>query len=166
MAPQKKRPRDKRRPDDSYPDDPPRKSLRLTFRYEGQSVHLVAAKRVAMAPPPSEPLRAQEPRSGFRLELSTQRGRVLYRRFGTNPIQTSVEAPSDDPDRPFQRATVTSPTGEFDVVVPDMEGAVRLDLVGGVLAKGKKTAAPEAGKAVRIASVDLRDLPNAREVQK
>jgi hypothetical protein len=166
MVPQKKRPPDKRRPHDSYPDDPPRKSLRLTFRYEGQSVQLVAAKRVAMTPPPSEPLGAQEPRSGFRLELSTQRGRVLYRRFGTNPIQTSAEAPSDDPERPFQRVTVKSRTGEFDVVVPDMEGAVRLELLGDVSVEGTKPAVPETRGVVRVASVDLRDLPNAREMPK
>jgi hypothetical protein len=142
--------------------EPPRRSLRLTFRYDGPNVELVAAKRVAMTPPPSDPLGKQEPRSGFCLELSTQRGRVLYRRFGINPIPTSVEAPSDDPERPFQRATVQAPSGEFDVVVPELEDAVRLELMGDVAVEGEEAFAAAARPAERIASVDLRELPKAR----
>lgn len=172
MASKKKRPPTNKPPAVRRTDDPPRKSLRLTFRYEGDDVELISAKRVAMTPPPSEPLGVQEPRSGFCVELSTPRGRVLYRRFGTNPIQTSVEAPSDDPDRPFQRATVESPTGEFDVVVPDMEDAARLDLLGDIRVESKKKggakkkADAEFRSGVSLTTLDLRKLQSGGEMSK
>ena len=151
-------------------EEPPRRSLRLTFRYEGEDVELVKARRVAMTPPPSEPLSKLGPRSGFGVELCTQRGRVLYRRFDTSPIERSVEAPSDDPDRPFQRAMVESPSGEFDIVVPDLGEAARLDVLDDALtppaatrAERAAAPAPESQPARRIASVDLRDLPIERK---
>lgn len=151
---------------DAAREEPYRRSLRLTFRYEGDQIELVRARRVAMTPPPSDSLGRVDPRSGFCVEVCTQRGRVLYRRFGASPIERSVEAPSDDPERPFQRALVDSPTGEFDIVVPDLEDAVRLDVLDDPLpdptaTRAERAEAPPPGSAPagRIATVDLRDLP-------
>ena len=173
MASPKQRPsgrkgaaRGKEPPGEAAREEPYRRSLRLTFRYEGDQIELVRARRVAMTPPPSDSLGATDPRPGFCVEVCTQRGRVLYRRFDSSPIGRSVEAPSDDPERPFRRATVESPSGEFDVVVPDLDDAARLDVLDDPLpdptaTRAERAAAPAPGSrpAERIASVDLRDLP-------
>lgn len=153
-------------PGDIVREEPHRRSLRLTFRYEGDEVELVRARRVTMTAPPSDSVGRTDPRSGFCVEVCTQRGRVLYRRFGASPIERSVEAPSDDPERPFQRAEVDVPSGEFDIVVPDLDDAARLDVLDDPLpsptatrAERAAAPAPETRPSDRIASVDLRDLP-------
>jgi hypothetical protein len=147
-------------------EEPPRRSLRLRFRYDGDEIELIRARRVTMTPPPSERLGTMDERSGFRVELCTRRGRVLYRRSGTSPIERSVEAPSDDPDRPFQRTTVVEPSGEFEIVVPDLDDADRLDVLDDALpgpqaakAARERATAAQPQPAGRIASIDLRTLP-------
>jgi len=132
--------------------EPPKRSLRLRFRYEGGEVELVSARPVRMVPPPTDNLGPQEPQAGFCLELCTKRGKVLYRRFGANPIQTSVEVPGDDETQPLHRVALEEPRGEFDVVVPALDDAVRLDLFTDAFTEGY-------GPAECVASVDLLDLP-------
>jgi hypothetical protein len=93
---------------------------RLTFRVEDDRVQMVAQERLRMAVLPSEELDQEDARSGFWHELQDSAGRPLYRRVTSNPLSTTVEIPTDDPEQPFAYEQVTRPAGTFSVVVPDL----------------------------------------------
>lgn len=137
-------------------DELPAESLKLTFRYEGDRIELVSSRRVAMLAPPSDSLGKQPPTTGFCCEVLTKRGRVLYRRFGDTPIQTSVEVPGESEDGTMMRAVVKSPKGEFTVIVPVLEKAERLSFVSDVFNE-------KPGPSRSIAAFSLRELPDLGE---
>jgi hypothetical protein len=96
-------------------------ALRLTFAYQGRRVELVDVQPVdAVAP---EPPPSPRGRAGFWLELTARGGRPLFRRVLRDSLGESVELPSDDPERPFERATVEDPSGTFQVMIPAVEDA-------------------------------------------
>jgi hypothetical protein len=98
-------------------------SLRLTFTYEAASVQLTGAQRVAMTPPPSDPVQASGQASGFWVELRDAAGRPLYRRIHQNPIRFEMEHLTGEPDRPLAWGKVDEPRGAFVLVVPDLPAA-------------------------------------------
>lgn len=128
--------------------------LRLTFSYRGQDIELVSTQAVDMKIPPADALQWDERSSGFWVLLRDAGGQPLYRRITADPIQTSVEYPSDDPKRPLARQDVASPEGVFVVLVPDLPQArtVALFSSGGAGAEQRTTATA----AREIATFDLR----------
>jgi len=145
-----KKPRKSKRK--TYADDPVPRSLRLTFRYEGNYIELLRARRVSVVAPPSDTLGKLKPLTGFCFELLTARNRVLYRRFGENPIETSIEVPSGDVEKPFVRQAIEKPHGEFSLLVPVIDKAVKITLVSD--AHHRKSAPMES-----VATFELTDLP-------
>ncbi len=107
-----------------------RRTLRLVFEYEGRDVRLVSSERVAMTPLPSHELAPGEGATGFWYEVRDPDERPLYRRITENPVQTSVEVLTDDPERPLAREAVSEPRGHFVLHVPDLDEAATLLLIG------------------------------------
>jgi hypothetical protein len=127
--------------------------LRLTFAYRGQEIELVSTQAVDMKVPPADALRWDEKSSGFWVVLRDAGGRPLYRRVTSDPIQTSVEFPSDDPKRPLARQDVASPEGVFVVLVPDLPQARTVALFSSGGASGQERTVVAARE---IASFDLK----------
>jgi hypothetical protein len=111
--------------------DAPQRALRLTFEYEGEEVRLVSRQRVAMLVPPPELASSEEGQAGFWYELQDPDGRATYRRAARNPLRSDVEVFSPDPDESFTHIEMPEPRGVFTLLVPDLEGARTLVLVGG-----------------------------------
>lgn len=132
-------------------------TLRLTFSYEGSDVRLVSLQSVEMVPLPSDPVYAQEPRTGFWYEVRDTKGRTLYRRATQNPIKFAAEVRSDDPERPLMWQKVSEPKGSFVLLMPDLKEAQTLVLFSSPLDPEKA-----AGLANEIARFDLTRMLKAR----
>lgn len=103
------------------------RSIRLTFSYEGSDVRMVSKQSVEMVAPPSDPILAQENKSGFWYELRDAEGKTIYRRVIQNPIKFAFEVRSD-PERPLAWQTVSQPRGSFVLLLPELEQAKTLVL--------------------------------------
>jgi hypothetical protein len=133
-------------------------SLRLTFTYEAGSVQLNGAQRVAMTPPPSDPLQAAGDAAGFWVELRDAAGRPLYRRIHQNPVRFEMEHLTDEADRPLAWGTVDEPRGVFVLIVPDLPAAQTVLLFSGPL--GSESSGKPASELVRF---DLKQYLQGKE---
>jgi hypothetical protein len=121
-------------------------SLRLTFRYDDDGLHLVARTPRGTPPPPSEPVSAEPPPGAIVLELRAATGEVRYRRFLIDPIPQTLEAGT--PDGGFQRFDHAKPSGSFSAVVPTPEdGAIIVVSVGPAVRFAQPGLRPEPGPA-------------------
>ena len=102
------------------------RALRLTFAYEGEKVKLVGRQPIEKRVRATDPILKEGEAgqySGFWIELRDAENQTIYRRVLHDPIQSSVEVPSDDPNRSFERHTVENPRGTFFVIIPDLDQA-------------------------------------------
>lgn len=111
------------------PPERPR-AVRLTIAYSGDRMELVSQQSVAMKAPPSDPIEDVAERAGFMVDLKDEQDQTLYRRVMHDPIQRDVEVFSPDPRQTVQRAPVALPRGVFSVVLPEMEAAQAVSLIG------------------------------------
>ncbi|CAM5370227.1 hypothetical protein [Streptomyces griseomycini] len=110
------------------PSEPPT-TVRLIFEYEGTDIRLISRRRVAMMPPPSDPLREREDAQGFWVEVRDAQQRPLYRRVMCDPVRRDVEVFSDEPEYSIARVPVDEPRGLFVVLVPDIANADHAALI-------------------------------------
>jgi hypothetical protein len=106
---------------------PPPRSLRLTFRYDGESVELVKVERLEMIAPPTVGTAPEAGTHGGEwLVIRDRGGRALSWRVLHDPLGTRVEV--HDPER--GPSIVTGPAGQgvFEVLVPDLPGAQQAEL--------------------------------------
>jgi hypothetical protein len=103
---------------------------RLTFAYEGDTVHLASEHRVNMILPPSDRLDLLERQAGFSIILRNERGEPVYGRAIPNPFQFDREVFDKDPGRSIRREPNPHPRGTFVVLVPALENALRLEFFG------------------------------------
>jgi hypothetical protein len=115
---------------------------RLTFDYEGDRISLVSDQLVNMISPPSDTLDEGEVRAGFTVIVRDAEQRAVYRRTGVNPMGHDTEVFSDDPTGSLQRIPVAKPTGTFVVLVPHVEGAVAVELLGHPRIRGRPSSTP------------------------
>ena len=111
------------------PPERPR-AVRLTIAYNGDQIELVSQQSVAMKAPPSDPIVGVAERAGFMVDLKDAEDQTLYRRVLHDPIPRDVEVFSPDPRQTVQRAPVAEPRGVFSVVLPEMEAAQAVSLIG------------------------------------
>lgn len=111
------------------PPERPR-AVRLTIAYSGDQMELVSQQSVAMKVPPSDPVEEVAARAGFMVDLKDAQDHTLYRRVMHDPIQRDVEVFSPDPRQTVQRAPVAEPRGVFSVVLPEIEAAQAVSLIG------------------------------------
>jgi len=107
---------------------PDNRALRLTFAYEGSTVHLVSSQSVEMILPPSHPLNAHENETGFWVTLADTAGKPVYRRIMQNPVRLDQEVFSPDAKQSVHRVNVAKQKGSFVVLVPDVAQARTLIL--------------------------------------
>jgi hypothetical protein len=133
-----------------------KRAIRLMFEYEGDQVRLVERWSMEKVIPPSDPTdaRAKRNQSGFWVEVQGARNRTLYRLVRANPIETSVEVRTGDPDQPLARETVDQPRGTFFVLVPDLPGAEDVVLYSSPVDSRDARAATQPAR--ELARFDLR----------
>jgi hypothetical protein len=125
-------------------------AVRLIYSYDGDDVRLVSKQRVEAVVPPSDPLEGFEGHKGFWVELRDREGSLLHRQVVHEPIRRDAEVFSDDPEQSIARIPVERPRGAFTVLVPDVEGADHVALVGSPLDETTATT-----RAVELHRVDL-----------
>ncbi len=96
---------------------------RLTFTYEGSDIHLVAQQRVAMIAPPDDSDGTYAARAGTWVEVRDATGHGIYRQVLADPVRQGYEAHSPEPSEGSHRVQPESPSGVFQVVVPDLPQA-------------------------------------------
>lgn len=135
-----------------------KRTLRLTFSYEQSSVQLTDIQRVAMTPPPADPLQAPKGAAGFWVEVRDAAARPLYRRVTQNPIRFAAEFPTDESDRPLAWGDLDEPRGVFVLVVPDLPAAQTVLLFSSPL--GPEGSGKPASELVRF---DLKQFLQRKE---
>jgi hypothetical protein len=135
-------------------------TLRLVFAYEGATLRLIARQAVDAVPPPSDPPRVGEGRTGFWCELRDAQGSVLYSRVMQSPMREAVEVRSDDADRPLAWVKRPGARGQFTLLVPRHERARYVVFHGSPDDIGH---AP--GPAGEIARFDLARAPDGKEAE-
>jgi hypothetical protein len=111
---------------------PSRRTLRLTFKSSSDGVQLLSVERVEMTTPPQPGERPQAGRHGGHwFELREERGGVLAHRLIDDSVLNSVEVHS--PEGPPHRLFGGMRDIVFEVLLPDMEGARTVTLVGNPL---------------------------------
>ncbi|WP_406224111.1 hypothetical protein [Streptomyces canus] len=137
-------------------------AVRLIFEYEGTDIRLVSRQQVEMTPPPSDRLADQRSAQGTWVEVRDAGRNALYRRVLHDPVRHDAEVFSEDPERSITRVPVETPRGTFAVLVPDIEAADHVALVGSPLGRTPGLAPP-----TEIARFAFRpgpdDDPDARE---
>lgn len=112
-----------------YYSKPARRTLRLTFKVTGGEVRLVSYQRVEMICPPSVGELPEAGRhSGFWMELRDSKDRVLFHRRLHTPFRDSVAIHS--PDGKIRREFGAIPESVFEVLMPDVDDAVSIALIG------------------------------------
>jgi hypothetical protein len=106
-------------------------AVRLLFSYEGDDIRLISRQRVNVVTPPGEPLEESlEGKSGFWVEVRDQAGRALRRQLMHDPIRHDAEVFSEDPERSVARIPIERSSGVFAVLIPEIEGADHVALIG------------------------------------
>lgn len=140
------------------------KSLRLTFRVSDGSVELLSVERLAMIAPPQFGNVPEAGRhSGFWLELQGSRSKMLAHRL-IDPTQlNSVEVHS--PDGKIERKFGSVRDAIFEVLLPDMDEATSVVLMGDPIAgpAAKKKAKGKAAEEAASGEIARFELPRSGE---
>jgi hypothetical protein len=126
-----------------------RRSLRLTFHFDGDTIELAGVERLPMISPPQH---GDEPEAGKHsgewIVLCDRSGRTLAWRLLHDPLRTRVEV--HDPDAGPRIVTGPPTSGVFEALLPDVPDGTRADLYLGAPAR-------------KLASFDL--APRGEEAQ-
>jgi hypothetical protein len=130
-----------------------RRTLRLTFRSSNDGVQLVSVERLDMITPPQVGERPEAGKhAGHWFELRDGRGRALAHRLIDPSLLDSVEVHS--PDGNIQREFGAMRSGVFEVLLPDLDAARSVALVGNPLRRSR-TAVGGYEPSSDIESFDL-----------
>jgi len=105
-----------------------RRTLRLTFAYEGSRIELVSQMRVEKITPPSLTPCPDENSSGYWVELQDKRGKCLFHRLLPDAIKDSAEIYPQN--KPLTRVPLREIKGRFEVLLPDLEEGVQVVVMG------------------------------------
>jgi hypothetical protein len=123
---------------------------RLTFDYDGDRISLVSDQIVNMISPPGHSLDESVPLAGFSVIVRDAADKALYRFTGSSPIRNDAEVFSNDPSTSLHRVPVQERRGTFVLLVPDVEGAVSVELAAQPLGSSGTFSEPR-----RLASFPL-----------
>ena len=105
-----------------------RRTLRLTFSYEGDRVRLIDRRSVDMIPPaPNTPLPASD-QAGFWFVVRDDKREVFYYRVIRNPMPQSFEVFSPAGEQSITNIDRERARGTFQILVPDTPEAATLHL--------------------------------------
>lgn len=135
-----------------------RRTLRLTFSYDGADIRLTGRRSVNMIPPtPNVPL-PDTSQTGFWYVVQDAREEVFYYRVIGNPMALGHEVFS--PDGSFTNVPRAKQSGTFEILVPDTPEAESLSLFSShpLTQDEQAVAAGRSQQGAReIASFSLRD---------
>jgi hypothetical protein len=103
-------------------------AIRLVFAYENESITLVRKENVEASVSESDPIYGYTGEQGSWVEVLDKQDRCIFRRLLSNPIQSDVEGPSDEPGHPLTMRSTSNLTGVFVVLVPDMKDGQTLTI--------------------------------------
>ena len=126
-------------------------TVRLILEYEGRQVRLLSRQHLDMQPPPTDPVEGYEGQQGFWIEVRDEGGRVLHRQIMQDPMREDAEVFSDEPGASMMRIPRSEARGTFTVLVPDVEAADHVALMG----------SPSGAGADRAAASELARFPIA-----
>ena len=136
----------------------PRRSLRLTFKISNGTVELVSHERLQMIAPPQVGERPEAGKhGGFWIELrDAENGVLTHRLIGPTQLN-SVEVHS--PDGKIEREFGEVKESVFEVLLPDVQAAKSIALMGDPLGrvKGKAARAETSGELARFEIPDTGD---------
>jgi hypothetical protein len=128
---------------------------------EGNDIRLISRQRVRMVTPPGEPLEGGlEGQYGFWVEVRDEAGRPLRRQLMHDPMRHDAEVFLEDPERSVARIPLERPTGVFAVLIPEIEAADHLALIGTPLEER-----PALAQAREIARFSLAEEPEGGEAR-
>ena len=107
-----------------------RQALRLTFSFDGPQIQLTLRETVEMTLPPSMALTGEPPRAAFWYELQDGERRPLYRRAQRHPLDSRVEVPTGNPERPLAYVDSGRAAGTFTLLIPQLPEAQSVVLYG------------------------------------
>jgi hypothetical protein len=103
-----------------------RRTLRLTFSYDGETIKLIRRRSVDMIPPaPNTPLPATD-QAGFWYVVRDDKREVFYYRVMSNPMPLSYEVFSLAGEQSVTNVNRERARGTFEILVPDTPEAVSL----------------------------------------
>jgi len=148
--------------------------LVLTFGYERDgsdvAVRLVGAARVRGIAPGIATDPPDRDQSGAWVELRDVDARLVWYRHLHDPIPTTQEVFSDEGDGPTVARKPSAPTsGEFDVTVPDLDGAASIQLFATLpppLLPRRKRGAPEEIHAQMVQRLDVDEVRHSADDQR
>lgn len=112
-----------------------RRTLRLTFAYEGARIELVSQVRVEKITPPSLTPCPDQNSSGYWVELQDARGKCLFHRPLPDAIKDTAEIYPQG--KPLTRVALREIKGQFEVLLPDLADGARVVVMGHpIAAKG------------------------------
>lgn len=114
-----------------------RRTLRLTFVASDDGIQLLSVEQLEMITPPQPGERPQVGKHGGQwFELRGSSGQTLAHRLIGAPFLDSVEVHS--PDGKIQREFGATTSGVFEVLLPDLDEARSVVLVGNPLQRSKE----------------------------
>jgi hypothetical protein len=136
-----------------------RRTLRLTFSYDGDSIREIERQSVDMIPPaPNTPLPGTD-QAGFWYVVRDANREVVYYRVINNPLPLSYEVFSPAGEQSVTNINRERARGTFEILVPDTPEAATLSLISSHPLV-REEGAPEDGSrqqpAREVAQVDLR----------
>ena len=136
-----------------------RRTLRLTFSYDGDTIRLIDRRGVAMIPPaPNTPLPATD-QAGFWYVVRDDKDEVVYYRVIRNPMPLSVEVVSPAGEQSFTNVNRDRARGTFEILVPDTKEAASLSFFSShplVPDRGRPEEGSGQQAAREVARFDLR----------
>jgi hypothetical protein len=142
--------------------DGPVDAIRLTIRYGGDRFEIVKRTRVRKVVPPSAPLLDDDDvEFGAWAEVRAG-GRSVYRQLLADQLGRDIEVFTSDPDRPISRVAVDDPVGVFTVIVPMLDDADEIAIVGPPrdAPERRRRKASEPATVQDLATFSLRDEPD------
>ncbi len=131
-----------------------RRTLRLTIRSSAKGLELISVERLPMITPPQPGERPEAGKHGGHwLELRDAKNSVLAHRIIDSSLLNSVDVHS--PDGTIRREFGEIRNSVFEVLLPDVEGARYVVVMGDALAASKDATTASATRSGEIARFDL-----------
>lgn len=106
-----------------------RRTLRVTFEYEGDEFRIANQMRVEKITPPTLTPRPEAGKAaGYWVELRDKRGRCLFHRLLPDAIRDTAEIYGDK--NRLARTPLKEVTGRFEVLLPDLPEADAVVVMG------------------------------------
>jgi len=137
-----------------------RRTLRLTFSYEGDKVELTDRRSVDMIPPAPNTALPDLDEAGFWYVVRDDKREIFYYRVISNPMPLSYEVFSPAGEQSVTNINRARARGTFEILVPDTAEAASLSFFSSHPLAGDQGGSEDGSRqqpAREIAHFDLRE---------